>query len=67
MSAKRVLLEKGGEAINGFASLDPRRAMQNFQAAGGGGGWGAGNGGQTLGSGGEQGGQTSESGHDCIP
>ena len=29
MSAKRVLLEKGGEAVNGFASLDPRRAMQN--------------------------------------
>lgn len=67
-SSKRVLLEKGGEAMNGFESLDPRRAVQSFQQArAGAGGWAAGGGngnagGQTLG-GAEQanGNQTSES------
>ena len=60
-SSKRVLLEKGGEAVNGFASLDPRRAVQTFQSSGG--GWSAGNpGGQTLGSAEQGSNQTSESG-----
>jgi uncharacterized membrane protein YgcG len=53
-SGRRVLLEKGGQSMGGFASLDPRGGFNGFSSGGGGRG-------QVLGQSENAGNQTSQS------